>query len=111
MSQSLDTVITRAQRSAVREPIERARTLPRTAFTGEDVRARMKAAAHRITRDPRFVRREGDVLHVSELFTWYATDLGGEPAYVVGKYNAEAAQGSPTVKVIPYDQALNGACP
>lgn len=84
--------------------------LPRTAFEAEDVLDRLEAAAQRIVNDERFVRREGDTLHLSQLFEWYVGDLGDAVAYV-RKYNPRAAEGTPKVSYIPFDWALNGACP
>ncbi|MFN3200168.1 MAG: DUF547 domain-containing protein [Bradymonadia bacterium] len=84
--------------------------LERTAFSEEDVLDRLEQAATRITADERYVRREGDTLHLSQLFEWYKGDLGDPIAYIK-KYNAKVVEGSPSVKFVPVDWSLNGVCP
>lgn len=84
--------------------------LERRAFSGEDVRERLEAAARRVAHDERFVRREGDKLLLSELFRWYVGDFDGDAVAWLRRYNPAAVEGKPRVEYLPFDWSLNGSC-
>ena len=52
------------------------------AFTGDNLDASLQLAARNFLRHPRAVRREGETLHLSSLFDWYADDFGEDSAAV-----------------------------
>ncbi len=91
--------------------------LPREAYTGVDVRPRLKALGDRVVADPQMLRREGRVLHANELFLWYESDFAppattDSPVRDWLQRRAPALVEGDLVKIEhrPFDWTLNGRC-
>lgn len=56
--------------------------LPTAAFEGATVRAQLVAHAQAALALPRLVKVEGDTVHLSKLFEWYAADFGDALGYI-----------------------------
>lgn len=81
------------------------------AFDGTDVRARLKALGDRVVRDPKMVRREGAVLHASELFLMYKSDFaGGVDDWAKRRIPALVEGDVARIDYDPFDWSLNGGC-
>ncbi len=84
--------------------------LAREAYHPERLRAQFDAQVERTLRDPRFVRREGDVLRLSRFFEWYARDLGADPATFIRKRAPDLVPEKPEVVYEEVDLSLDGDC-
>jgi len=91
--------------------------LAETAFTGDGLDQQLDEASEDFLSHPRALRFEGDQLHLSTLFEWYAGDFGKDLKSVLstlGKHASKEHQallekysGKPEYY---YDWALNGYC-
>ncbi len=85
--------------------------LERQAFTGTDVRARLKALGDRVAVDPRMIRRDGRVLHANELFLWYQADFEGDIQTWLKRRVPKLVEGDIVkIEYRPFDWSLNGGC-
>ena len=84
--------------------------MPREAFEESTVRERIAAVTAEALRHPACTRREGDVLHVSEVFQWYKLDFLIEPLEWIRRRDATLVQGVQRIEFTPYDWSLNGRC-
>jgi hypothetical protein len=87
--------------------------LPRAAFEGDTVRARLAEHAQAVLALPAIVKVEGNTLTVSKIFEWYINDFGDVPAYIERTRPGTLTPGTtgkPTVTYAPFDWRLNGAC-
>jgi hypothetical protein len=83
------------------------------ALTPRDVRARAADAMKALLRDPRFVRAEGDVIHVSSFFDRYQLDFGGDVKRFLERERPDLFEGRqtpPRLQVFEMDWSLNGGC-
>ena len=91
--------------------------LAETAFNAEQIDSQLDEAAAKYLGHPRGLHFEGETLHLSTLFEWYASDFGDtlqEVLQSLGKHTDEGIvaslsqyKGSPTYD---YDWSLNGYC-
>lgn len=65
--------------------------LPRVAWRGQGLSARLDAAARDYVNHPRGARFEGDKLVVSSIYRWFAGDFGGDDKHVVTHLSTYAA--------------------
>lgn len=65
--------------------------LPRVAWRGQDLSARLDAAARDYVNHPRGVRFEGDRLVVSSIYRWFAGDFGGGDRHILHHLSTFAA--------------------
>lgn len=104
----------RANQPAVRFAVVKAAqgypALPQSAYAEGDVRARLAALSVQVAHDPRFVRREGTTLVVSQLFEWHLVEFGGDVIAWLKRTAPEVAEGATAVRYEPVDPALNGDC-
>jgi hypothetical protein len=81
-------------------------TFPNTPFPAEGLDERLDAETRAFIADPENVRLEGDVLHVSQIFEWYASDFeaaGGARAFVA---TYRDVPDDASIAYIPYDWTL-----
>lgn len=84
--------------------------LPQQAWSAADVRPRLAELARRVATNQDMVKRDGDVLQVSEIFQWYLADFGGDAVDWVKRVAPEVAEGATRVEYLPFDWSLNGTC-
>ncbi len=87
------------------------------AFTAENLDDQLDEAASEYLNHPRGVRFEGEQLHLSSLFDWYADDFGDNQQAVLATLSnhtdpsvTEALTGFSGDPVYYYDWGLNGYC-
>ncbi len=94
--------------------------LPRFAYTGENVQAKLDEQTRKYINSPRGTRidRANNTLFLSELFDWYADDFKAKSGSVMNfikPYLAPEAleflKQDPKIKYIPYNWALNAQAP
>ena len=80
--------------------------LPNRAFPVDGLQDFLDEATRAFVNDPKNVRVEGNELHLSQIFEWYAEDFrpGGAAAFV--RTWLDGVPADPTIVTIPYDWAL-----
>lgn len=90
--------------------------LSREAYEGATIEAQLDAAARRCLTDPRYLRREGEVLYATQILNWFASDFTekyGSLAAFLKPYAAPPvrelleARGDKALSYVTYDWALN----
>jgi hypothetical protein len=84
------------------------------AYTAARLEAQLEDQARQMHADPRHLRLEGDTVHLSALYLWYADDfsqVAGSPLAYAARYRPELAAGAWRVQTLDYDWSLNAAPP
>lgn len=79
------------------------------AYAPATLKAQLKVLGERTAKDPRYVSRVGDTLHLSTLFEWYKTDFGDVNTWI-GKHAPDLVKGTNATEIKPFDWSLNGTC-
>ncbi|MCA9550022.1 MAG: DUF547 domain-containing protein [Myxococcales bacterium] len=84
-------------------------TLARAPFEADALEAQLAVATRAFCRDSRHVRREGNVVHLSQIFRWYAEDFGpsGGPLVFCRSWGRDDIPEGAEVRYLPYDWGLN----
>jgi hypothetical protein len=84
-------------------------------FTGRDLDRQLDHVTRAFINDPARYRLEGDTLHVSRIFKWFAEDFNDDPVGFFKTYAEEplrsqldAVPGNVRVTYLDYDWSLNG---
>ena len=84
-------------------------------FTGRDLDRQLDHVTRAFINDPDRYRLEGDTLHVSRIFKWFAEDFNDDPVGFFKSYAEEplrskldAVSGDVRVRYLDYDWSLNG---
>jgi hypothetical protein len=84
-------------------------------FAGEHLEEQLDSAARRFVNDPRYNRLEGNTLHASSIFKWFAEDfdhdiVGFFEKYAAGELKRGLDKAGEQVRVayLDYDWSLNG---
>lgn len=94
--------------------IKGAKGLPvfrRAAYSGEAVRAELKATAEAALADARIAERKDATLYLSSLFEDYAVDFAPGVEQWIGRIRPALTADGPTISYRPFDWSLNGRCP
>lgn len=82
--------------------------LPRTPFSGSDLSARLEEETQRFLHEERNVRLQGDVVRLSEIFSWYAEDFPPTPLEWIRRHAPDLdLPARADVTYVPYDWRLN----
>ena len=79
------------------------------AFDPSTLKAQLHTLGEKTAKDPRYVSREGNTLHLSTLFEWYKTDFGDVNTWI-GQHAPDLVKGATTAEIKPFDWGLNGSC-
>lgn len=83
--------------------------LGKTAYEPATLKAQLKTLGEKTAKDPRYVSREGDTLHLSALFEWYKADFGDAKTWI-GQHAPDVVKGTNAIETKPFDWKLNGTC-
>ncbi len=75
------------------------------AYTGAKLEAQLEDATRRVHRDARWLKVEGETLHLTRLYLWYEGDFPGGPLSFAGRY-ADIPKGA-SPKWLDYDWRVN----
>ncbi len=80
------------------------------AYEGERLKEQLEKAARRALKRPQILKREGEVLKINPIFSWYQRDFGQDPKVFIKALAPAALEGDPRLEEQDFDWSLNGRC-